>query len=500
MNRFYDTLPAILAWGTLILLALFSWLIPSWVAIFIILFDIYWLLKTLYLSFHLRVSFSQMRTNAKIDWLSKLRESKKSWDHLYHLVILPMHDEPLEVVRDSFLALKNANYPKDKFITVLGLEERAGEKAQIVGKQIQDEFGNEFGKFLITTHPTNLPGEISGKGSNETWAGKEVKSKIIDPMGIAYENIITSVFDVDTQVPSEYFGCLTNTFINSDKPLNSSFQPIPLFTNNIYQAPALARIVSFSSTFWHMMQQARPEQLTTFSSHSLSFKALVDIGFWNTNVVSEDSQIFWQCYFRYDGDWRVEPLFFPIMMDANTAPTFWKTMINIYKQQRRWAWGVENVSYTFKKFKENKIIPLKSKIYWKFKKTEAFWSWATNALMIFALGWLPLIIGGDEFRTTILSYQLPRLTRDLLLLANIGIVSSAILSMLLLPPKPDWLKWWHYPLYLLHWILMPVTLIVFGSIPALEAQTRLALGGKFRLGFWVTPKHRVGKVQMANSE
>ena len=39
-------------------------------------------------------------------------------------------------------------------------------------------------------------------------------------------------------------------------------------------------------------------------------------------------------------------------------------------------------------------------------------------------------------------------------------------------------------------MLMPLTLIIFGAFPGLEAQTRLMLGGRFRLGFWVTPKGR----------
>jgi len=82
------------------------------------------------------------------------------------------------------------------------------------------------------------------------------------------------------------------------------------------------------------------------------------------------------------------------------------------------------------------------------------------------------------------------ITRWILSLSMIGIASSAILGVILLPKKPEGLKIWQYILYFFQWILMPFTLIIFGAIPGLEAQTRLALGGRFRLGFWVTPKGR----------
>ena len=490
MTRFLESLPGLLSWTTLIAVVLLSWQKPVWIAFFIILFDTYWLLKTVYLSLHLRSSFKKMRANLKINWLEKLQATNYGLQNIYHLVILPMHDEPYEVVKESFASLTRINYPKEKLILALAIEERAGTAARQTAQKISEEFSGFFFKLITTVHPANLAGEIPGKGSNETWAIQEIKKQIIDPEKIPYENILVSVFDVDTQVLPEYFGCLTYNLLTCANPQRSSFQPIPLFTNNIYQAPAFARVVSFSSTFWQMMQQSRPERLTTFSSHSMPFKALAEIGFWQKDIVSEDSRIFWQCLLHYNGDWRVVPLFYPVSMDANVAPTAWKTFKNLYKQQQRWAWGAENLPYLLTGFLKNKKFPLRSKIYWAFNAMEGYHSWATNVLIIFALGWLPVLIGGGGFGTTVLAFQLPKITRFIVGLSTIGIASSAILSLALLPPRPEGIRIRHYALYAIQWILIPVTLIIFGAIPALDAQTRLLLGGKWKLGFWVTPKSR----------
>ncbi|MFA4999199.1 MAG: glycosyltransferase family 2 protein [Parcubacteria group bacterium] len=497
MQRFFEILPGALAWATITAMFFVSWLFPVQTAIFIILFDIYFLLRTIHFALHLTFGYKEMKKTRKINWLEQIKElperNGKRWNDMYHLVIFPMYKESLAVVKESFDSLLKTNYPLDRFIVVLSGEERAGEETKELINGIKEEYDGKFFRLLTTIHPSGLPNEIPGKGSNETWAAREVKREIIDKENIPYENILVSTFDVDTQVYPDYFGRLTHAYFTAEYPDRSSYQPVVFFTNNIYEAPVFARIVAFSTTFWNIMSQVRPEKLITFSSHSMPFKALVEIGFWMTNHVSEDSLIFWQCFLHYNGDWRTVPLNYPVSMDANVAPTFWRTMKNVYKQQRRWAWGCENIPYIFEGFIRNKKISIRQKIYWVYQHLDIYWGWATNALIILLLGRLPLLLGGESFNTTILSYRLPQLTSDFMNIAVIGTITSAIVSMILLPPKPEWFKWYHYFLFIVQWVLLPINLIVFSSIPGLDSQTRMMLGGKFRLGFWVTPKARRGE-------
>lgn len=489
MFRLLEILPGVLSWGTLLLMIFLSWKKPVWVAFFIIAFDIYWLLKTLFLAFHQQFSYRKMKENLKIDWLARLDQlPAKNWNEIYHLIILPFYKEKLEVIQSTFRALANSKYPLDRFIVVLGVEERAGEPALEIANEIKKEFGDKFFKFLITIHPEDIVGELAGKGANETWAGKMAKKEIIDALKIPYENIIVSSFDIDTQVYVYYFACLTYAYLTCEDPFRSSFQPIPIYNNNIWDAPAISRVVAIGATFWHMVQQERSERMSTFSSHSMSFKALAEMDFWTTKNVSEDSRIYYQSLLFYDGNYHNIPLYYPLSMDANLADNFWRTIKNIFKQQTRWSWGVENIPYfTFGCIK-NKTMALRKKIYHCFYHWEAFWSWGTNALLIFLLGWLPLILGGGEFNRTLISYNLPRMTRSIMTVAMIGLVLSAFYTLRLLPPRPTKYKSRKYIWMIVQWILVPLVTIIFGSIPALISQTRL-MSGKY-MGFWVTHKQR----------
>jgi len=487
--RFFEILPGALAWSTLIGVVFLSWYRPIWIAFFIITFDVYWVLKTIYLSFHLRSGYARMRKHLGTDWMGKIESLKdKDWQDIHHLVLFPMYKEPIEVVRPTVKAVFDSVYPKDKMILVLAIEERAGQQARKVAEEIKEEFGDKFYKLLITVHPQDIVGEIAGKGSNATYAARKAKEELIDPLKIPYEDIIVSCFDIDTKVYPKYFSCLAYHYLTADRPTRSSYQPVPVYNNNIWQASAFSRVVATSGTFWQMMQQQRPERLSTFSSQSISFKALDEVDYWPTNMVSEDSRIFWQNLLFYHGEYSTIPLYYPVSMDANLSSSFFKTAVNIYKQQRRWGWGVENLPYLLFGFYKNKKISIRKKFHWIWIQFEGFWSWATNALLIFLLGWLPLFLGGDKFNVTLLSYNLPRITRTLMTMAMIGLIGSAIYSTLLLPKRPKDYGFIKHLGMVIQWILVPVTILVFGAIPGLEAQTRLMLG-KY-MGFWVTPKDK----------
>jgi len=494
--RFFEMLPALLSWGTLFAVIILSIYRPVWVSLFIIFFVTFWLLRTIYLTIYLWVGVKRMRRHEKINWMAKVeklpvekyRVPVKSWHDIYHLIVFPMHKEPLKIAQESFKALLESDFPKKQMIVVLAIEEVAGEDARNTARMIEKEYGGNFFRFLITLHPKGLSGEIPGKGSNETWALKKTKDLIIDKLSIPYENIVVSSFDIDTVVFPKYFSCLTYYYLTAKNPSRTSFQPIPLFINNIWQVPLFSRLFSFSTTFWQTMNQERPESLITFSSHSMSFKALVDVGFRQVCVVSDDSRIYWQCFFFYDGKYKVKPIFYPISMDANAAQSLRKTLVNVYKQQRRWAYGVGDISYfLFCVFKDKKISRFK-KLVKGIELIEGHWSWAMAPLLIFFLGWLPLLLGGEYFSQTLLSYNLPRVTSMILTFAMVALIVSAYLSIVLLPPRPPKYGRFKYVVLLTQWLFLPIMMIFFSSFPALDAQTRLMFG-KY-LGFWPTEKFR----------
>lgn len=484
--RFLEILPGAASWLSLIGMVLMSIYTPFFAAYFIIAFAVFWVLKTAFLSYHLRHNWKRLKHHMSVDWRAMIERFE--YGHLYQLVILPFYNEPEEVIDASLRSLSEAHYDKKSMIIVLAREERAGESARLVSERMEEKWKDVFGSFLVTVHPGDIAGEIAGKGANATWAAEEVRKKVLDPHGIRYNHTLVSIFDIDTVVYPDYFNCLVWHFMTAERPLQSSFQPVPVFNNNMWDASALARVVAMSSTFWEMVQQERPERMATFSSHSVSFQALYEIGYWQTNMVSEDSRIYWNLLLANNGEYDVIPLSYPVSMDANTAPSFWGTIKNIYKQHRRWTYGVENFVYIVYHFTKNKDIPRKTRLKIALQQAEGYWSMVTNPIMLIILGWAPIFFGGRVFHETVLSYNLPIIVRDLLILAMFGLIISSIISLTMIPKRPNDKSRFLYLVMALQWILVPITMVIFSAIPGLDAQTRLMLG-KY-MGFWVTPKSR----------
>ncbi|MFA6409956.1 MAG: glycosyltransferase family 2 protein [Candidatus Buchananbacteria bacterium] len=489
--RILEIIPGFLVWLTILGTILLSFIKPLWAIYFIIAFDLYWLLRILYMLIYLLASWKRYRHDLSIDWFAKVKELPKDYNEYYHLIFLPTYKEPYQIVEKPFLALCQSNYDLKKFIVVLAGEELDQDNFLQISEKIKQEYGDKFFQFLITIHPAHVPGELQGKGSNTHYAARQAQ-KLIDQLGFDYAKVIVSNFDIDTCVHPQYFSYLTYKYLTHPNPTRASYQPIAIYNNNVWESNPIVRVVASSTTFWLLTDLSRPERLFTFSSHSMSFRALVDVGFWDNTIVTEDSRIFLQCLVRYDGDYETVPMYLPVYMNTVDIGNLWRSLKNQYKQMRRWAWGVEHFPWMVKEFwfkeGQGKKVPFLKKMYYLWNQTEGVYSWATAPIIILLAGHLPLWLAAQNDRTTALFQNAPHVLAWLMRFSMFGMIVIAILYAIMLPQKPKHYHWHNYFVMVLQWVLVPVTLILFGSIPATDAQTRLMLGGKFRLGFWVTEK------------
>lgn len=485
--RILETLPGILVWGSLIAGTVLSFVRPLWVIYFIILFDLYWVFRVIYFQFYLLLSWRSFRRATATDWMQRLATCAEVTDEYLHCIFLPVYNEDEAVVRTTLDAIVASTYPTKKMIIVLAGEARQHEHFAGFAKQIQAAYAHHFFAFVLTVHPADAPDEIPGKGSNLHYAGEEMKAWF-DTRGIAYERVIASAFDIDTIVHPSYFAYLTYTYATTPHRTRASYQPVALYNNNVWESSAPLRIMAFGTTFWLLFALARPEILGTFSSHSMSFQALVDVGFWQKDIVSEDSRIFLQCFIHYKGDYTLVPLFLPVSMDTVNDPSLWKSLKNLYTQQRRWAWGVEHIPYLLWNYRAHPEIPRAAFMRRIWNQWEGKFSWCTTSIFILIFGRLPLLFASDAIKKSVLFQNTPHILEWLMLISMLGIVSSMIFSLRLLPRAPHMTKKRTWVFMVLQWVLVPISLIAFSALPAIDATTRLMCGRY--LGFNVSQKKR----------
>jgi hypothetical protein len=328
---------------------------------------------------------------------------------------------------------------------------------------------------LSVEHPANLSNEVIGKGGNITYAGREL-ARFLNEHKIDSNNILVTTLDSDNRPHPKYFGALSYTYVVCDDPLHSSFQPIPMFLNNIWDVPAPMRVIATGNSFWMIVQALRPHILRNFSAHAQPMQALLDTDFWSVRTIVEDGHQFWRTYFRYNGKHQVLPIFIPIYQDAVLAQGYRRTLKAQFIQIRRWAWGASDISYVAYKgfFTKNKVP--KTDLVLKFLRLlEGHISWSTAPLILAFSGFLPLYVNSGSNKSFI-ALQLPHITSQVQTVATVGLLVTLYLSLKSLPPKPERYRRHRSFFMIIQWVYLPLTTIVYSCFAAIYSQTRLMFG------------------------
>ncbi len=488
IKRILEIIPGFLSWFMIIFLIVLFLVKPLVAIVIIIIYLLYWVARLLYSSILLLLAHYRLHSKKNNDWLSMCESvaSDLKFENIIHVVLYTIYKEPENLITDSLNFLKETDYPSGKIIVVLAGEERAAGSADKL-KRISDKFKNYFLDIVITIHPKDIPGEIPAKGANATYAAKKVKI-YLEEKGYDLKNIIISCFDADTCPDEKYFSCLTYNFLINPKRHHTSFQPLPIYSNNIYTAPAFARVIETGSTFWQFIEGMRYEKFITFSSHSMSFKTLVEVDYWPVDLISDDSLIFWKCFLKFKGDYKTYPLDIPVYMDIAVGRNWLDTVRVQYKQKRRWAWGVENFIFLGQHFLKEKDIPFTVKLRKLYQILDGHVNWATWAIIISFITPAILFLGKIVLKDSIALLNLSYINSVVFNSLSFILLLCITISLEFLPERPAKVSRFIYVSFLFQWLLTPFISAVLGSFPSLDAQTRLMLG-KY-LTFNPTPKQR----------
>jgi hypothetical protein len=535
--RSLEILPGAVTWACLILPVVLSIFLPVVVAYFIIAFDLYWLFKALRLSFNLIRGYGRLHWSEQVDWNERLEWLKQPeqylgeyedriaravsahshwWNRrdtdfrelikvraelqliveqkavilnpaeLVNVVILATYNESRQVLESSIRSLTEVPYPGQQLMLVVAYEERGGAGVEQTVNELVTRYGKHFRYCTAIKHPDGIAGEVRGKGGNITFAGREL-AQYVTEQGIDPNNVIVTTFDSDHRAGKYYFSLLSYLYASDPNRTRKSFQPIPMFYNNIWDAPAPMRVIATGNSFWLLMETMRPHRLRNFAAHAQSLAALLKTDFWSTNTIVEDGHQYWRTYFAYEGDHQVVPVYAPVYQDAVLAETYTKTLKAQFLQLRRWAWGVSDFPFVVRECIRHTRIPWGTKIVQIGRLFEGHFSWATASLLISFVAWLPLYLN-HTFSQEVLAHQLPVITSGIMRIALLGALVTVWISLISLPPRPPRYRRYKTGLMVIQWVLLPVTSIVFGSLAAIVAQTRLMFGRY--LEFDVTVKAR----------
>jgi len=491
--RFYEMIPGVFAWFVILFPIWGSFLLPKAVAYFVLAFLVYWLYKSFKSAILASLGYFKIKKAKNTNWLEKFKQDfRASWlryQDINHVVIISSYKEPLEIIEMAFSSLASQiDLNLKKIHVILAQEARAGEENnQKTINYFQKKYKSVFGSLTFTEHPSNLPGEIAGKHTNEAWAAKYFKKHYLNNVNrrLKIEYCTLTSCDVDTIFHPKYFSALTYHFASNPNRYFRFWQSPIFWHHNINSVPAFIRITGTMGNAIHIANIQEPDGIFfNYSCYSSSYKLIDSVGYWDPDMIPEDWHIFLQTFFATGGRTMVNPIFLPTIVDAPDGKNYFSALQNRYNQCLRHAWGAIDIPYAIEQSRLHPEIPWLTRALRIYKLVQTHFIWSSNWFILTLGTSLPVALNPYFFNTT-LGYNLPRIAN---LILTICLIPMFVLIALDWKLRPTYQKkgFWNILKNILQWPMMPIATLAMSVLPGLHSHTRLLLGR--RLEYKTTQK------------
>lgn len=472
-NRLGDMGVPILSWLIITFPIWFSPFHPAMVAYFIICFDLYFLYKSLFTAYYATISYLKIHAYEKIPFNKKVASLKRSVQ-IKHFIVIPNYKEHLHKIESTIDMIVNGDYPHKNLYLALAFEQRE-EDSLSKAEHLQKKYGYFFKDILVSYHIL-LEHEAEGKASNQTFAC-QLLNKYAQKNKFDDRDVMVTICDADSNLPKNYFSYATYEYLkDKDSDYHFYWAPVLLY-NNFLKLPFFVRMQATLSSLLRLAFLSQPRNLIQISTYTTNLWLLKQVGFWDVDIIPEDWHIYFQAFFTFGEKVKTIPLFTIINGDAVDSGSLIKTLRSRYEQEKRWAWGVSDIGYAWRRLFTSPNIPWWPKIKKVLFLSETHLMWPISFFILTISASIPPLIN-PVFKRTVMGFLLPQLSGFILTLASLMIILYVYLDIQIRKKVNIRTKPIVVPFLLIQWYLLPAISFILSSLPALEAHTRLLLGKK----------------------
>ncbi|KAL7628679.1 hypothetical protein AAE478_000194 [Parahypoxylon ruwenzoriense] len=318
------------------------------------------------------LSSSETLTSSKEDSLPSSATSSEAGDietefytdgdtepeRVIHAIIIPNYKEEVDSLRETLDVLASHPQARYSYDIYLAMEQRE-HNVELKAMNLIQEFVKKFRSIDFTLHPSDIPGESPGKGSNVAWAARKLSEKY--PMTVRKDVIVTGI-DADSHLSPNYFSLLTGMHASYPDTASTTLYAAPIiFDRNAHAVPAIVRVADILWASAGLSGLYRGSTIAPPTSvYSVPLELVDRVGGWDcdSEAIGEDLHMYLKCFFALNGNLTVRTIMSPVSQTnvkgngGEGVEGIYNDMRARYKQALRHMWGALDTGFAIRKFVE----------------------------------------------------------------------------------------------------------------------------------------------------